>query len=82
MKIKTFYTAFFYSCNRLSSCSLLHLAKVLTTWPTKLREISICENPRVETTIVRESLEEVFNVVITEPGVNTAAAYADYLSVM
>ena len=70
------------SCNRLSSCSLLHLASVLKTWPIKLHEISVCKNPLVKSTIVRESLQEVFNVVIIEPYVDGAVAYADYLSEM
>lgn len=70
------------SCNRLSSDSLLYFANVLTTWPTKLREISICENPLVEYTIVKDSLQKVFNVVIIEPSVDGAMAYADYLSEM
>ena len=80
--IKHLRSSVFCSCNRLSSCSLLHLASVLKTWPTKLHEICICKNPLVKSTIVRESLQEVFNVVIIEPCVDGAVAYADYLSEM
>ncbi|XP_028404448.1 uncharacterized protein LOC114527059 [Dendronephthya gigantea] len=71
------------SCNKLTTCSLLHFGNVLSTeWPTKLRKISICENPLVNVSTVRECLNKVFDVVIMEPVVDGAMAYADYLSEM
>lgn len=73
---------FLCSCNRLSSSSLLHFANVLTSWPTKLRAISVCENPLVEPTIARECLEKVFNVVSIEDSIESAMVYADYISEM
>ena len=72
----------FFSCNRLSSSSLLHFANVLSTWPTKLRAISVCENPLVESEIARECLEKVFDVVLVEHFIDSAMVYADYLSEM
>ncbi|XP_028413512.1 uncharacterized protein LOC114536344 [Dendronephthya gigantea] len=71
------------SCNKLTTSSLLHFGNVLSTeWPTKLRKISICENPLVNVSTVRECLNKVFDVVIMEPVVDGAMAYADYLSEM
>ena len=73
---------FIFSANRLTSSSLLQLSNVLTTWPTKLRQISICKNPLLDFSTVRENLLKVFNVVIVEPFVDSATMYADYLSEM
>ena len=55
---------------------------MLTTWPTKLRAISVCNNPRVESTIARECLEKVFNDVLIEDSIDSTMMYADYISEM
>lgn len=71
----------FFRENRLTSSSLIVLAKVLISWPRKLRVIDIGDNDYKVVDVVRKPLEKVFDFVFTEAGENDTT-FADYVSEM
>lgn len=79
----SFLLSLAYSYNRLTASSLIHLGRVLTTWPRTLREISVKGNlldHSVED--VKTCLTMVFEVVIITEQFDHSMACVDYVSVM